>query len=184
MKLRTAQTVLVLLSAPIVVGLAGASAIAADTVLLRYRGFGRAVPTADLASLAATGDAPESVQGLLNTAGQDPAALQDVLTRNLSVDPNLLDSTLNSWPGEWALDQLGQVIRPPSNQANRQALRAALVLSAAEDGQINLLEVLQNYPTPQVVLEGDRAEEAYNQLAALLAPLSILKDIGLLTMPW
>lgn len=180
MKLVAAQTALALLGA--ILGGIGAEtrAMAADTVLLRYRGFGRAVPTADLTRLAETGEAPDSVQGLLNTANQDPAALQDVLIRPIAVDPNLLSSTLNSWPGEWALDQLGQVIRPPSDQANRQALRAALVLSASEDGQLTLLEVLQNYPTPEVVLEGDRVEEAYNQLSTLLAPLSIFKSVGLL----
>lgn len=176
MRLQATRAALALVGAFLGVGIAGLDAIAADTVLLRYRGLGRAVPTEDLAVLAETGEAPGSVQGLLNTANQDPAALQDVLTRSLSVDPNLLSTTLNSWPGEWVLDQLGQIIRPPSNRANRQALRAALVLSA-EDGQFNLLEVLQNYPTPQVVLEGDRVEDAYNQLSALLAPLSILKGL-------
>lgn len=173
MKQLLARGVLALGSLIAGLGGAGEGAIAADTVLLRYRGLGRAVPVADLTTLATTGQAPASIDGLLAATNQDPSALQDVLTRDLTVDPNLLDKTLNSWPGEWALDQLGGIIHPPSDQANRQALRSALVLSAATDGQLNLLEVLQQYPTPQVVLEGDRVEEAYNQLATLLAPLSI-----------
>ncbi|MBD2258179.1 alpha/beta hydrolase [Pseudanabaena sp. FACHB-2040] len=176
MKRHAAKVALAVLSTSALVGLAGGDAIAAETVLLRYRGFGRAVPVADLATLAETGEAPASVSGLLRTANQDPAGLQDVLTRTLTVDPNLLSQALNSWPGELVLDQVGTAIRPPSDQANRQALRSALVLSAAEDGQITLLEVLERYPTREVVLEGDRIEDAYNQLASLLAPLSILKD--------
>lgn len=146
---------------------------AADTVLLRYRAFGRAVPVADLATLATTGEAPESLDGLLKMAGQDPAALQDLLTREASVNPTLLDRTLNSWPGEWALDQLGEAIHPPSGEASRQALRAAIVLSAADDQQLSLLEVLEKYPTPQVVVEGDRIESAYRRLVNVLNPLDI-----------
>ncbi|MBD0336050.1 MAG: alpha/beta hydrolase [Cyanobacteria bacterium Co-bin13] len=175
MKRQAAKVALAVLGIPVLVGLVGGNAIAAETVLLRYRGFGRTVPVTDLATLAETGEAPASVSGLLRTANQDSAGLQDVLTRSLTVDPNLLSQALNSWPGELVLDQVGEAIRPPSGQASRQALRSALVLSAAEDGQITLLEVLERYPTPQVVLEGDRIENAYNQLANLLAPLSILK---------
>jgi hypothetical protein len=48
------------------------------------------------------------------------------------------------------------------------------VLSATGDDQITLLEVLQNYPTPEVVLDGDLIQEAYGRLAVFLAPLSIL----------
>lgn len=161
------------LALPLWLGLMAGAAIAADTVLLRYRGFGRAIPVAAFTTLAETGQPPDPLDGLLRTANQDPKALQDVLIRPLTVDPNQLDEVLNSWPGEWALDQLGEIIRPPAGQASRQALRSALVLSAANDGQITLLEVLQQYPTREVVLEGDRAEEAYSQLSRLLGVISI-----------
>lgn len=161
-----------LLGGGLLIGMAS-GARAADTILLRYRAFGRAVPVADLATLAATGEAPESLDGLLKMAGQDPATLQELLTREVSVNPTLLDRTLNSWPGEWALDQLGEAIHPPSGEASRQALRAAIVLSAADDQQLSLLEVLEQYPTLQVVLEGDRIESAYRQLVNVINPLSI-----------
>lgn len=164
---------LALISCLGVVSFSSGDAIAAETVLLRYQGFGRAVPVNDLAALAHTGQAPDSVGGLLNMANEDPATLQDVLTRNLSVDPNLLDKALYSWPGEWALDQMSGAIHPPSGQASRQALRSAIVLAAAEDRQVSLMEVLEKYPTPQVVLEGDQIANAYTQLATLLTSLSI-----------
>jgi hypothetical protein len=153
----------------------GASeALAAERVLLRYRSFGRAVPVADLATLAETGEAPDSLDGLLNTAGQDPQGLSSVLTREVPADTIILDKALNSLPGEWLLDQLAEAIHPASGQGSRQALRSALVLSAADDDTITLLEVLENYPTPEVVLEGDLIHEAYNQLANFLEPLMIL----------
>mgnify|MGYP006269964887 CR=1 FL=1 len=147
--------------------------LAAETVLLRYRGLGLPVPVEALQELAETGEAPASIDQILEASGQDPQDFQATLTRQISVNVNLLDRTLNSWPGEWALDQVGEVIHPPSGEASRQALRSALVLSAADDAQISILEILENYPTRQVVLEVDKIEAAYNRLAALLRPFSL-----------
>jgi hypothetical protein len=147
--------------------------VAAENVLLKYRGFSRAVPVADLAALAETGEPSQSLAALLNMAGKEPAELRSLLTNPLTADPVVLDKSLNSLPGEWMLDQLGESIHTSTNEANRQALRSALVLSASNGGQLTLLEVLQNYPTEEVVLEGDRIEAAYNSLAIFLQPLSI-----------
>lgn len=150
-----------------------APAEAAETVRLNYRGFSRSVPVALLTALAETGESSGSLGGLLDQAGQNPAELRSLLTNPLPVDSVVLDRSLNSGPGEWALDQLGGSIHTGKGVANRQALRSALVLSASDDSQVTLLEVLQNYPTEEVVLEGDRIQEAYNSLASFLRPLSI-----------
>ena len=146
---------------------------AAENVRLNYRGFSRTVPVATLVVLAETGESSGVLDGLLRQAGLEPGKLQSLLISPLAADPILLDQTLNSLPGEWMLDQLGGSIHTGTDGANRQALRAALVLSASDDKQITLLEVLQNYPTAEVVLEGDRIEAAYNSLATFLQPLSI-----------
>ncbi|TVP70307.1 MAG: alpha/beta hydrolase [Leptolyngbya sp. LCM1.Bin17] len=154
--------------------IAAAPALAAERVVLRYRGFSRSVPVQDLVTLAETGEAPGSVAGLLRQAGQDPQNVRSLLIRPIAADPVMLDRALNSVPGGWVLDQVGETIRPAAGGRSRQALRSALVLSAAEDNQITLIEVLQNYPTAEVVVEGDRIQSTYNRLAQFLRPLSIL----------
>ena len=65
-----------------------------------------------------------------------------------------LDDILNNLIGEYILFQVGQVIHTPSKQANIQALRSALILSAMDDDKISILEFLQNYPTRRVMIEG------------------------------
>ncbi|NES25930.1 MAG: alpha/beta hydrolase, partial [Symploca sp. SIO3E6] len=62
----------------------------------------------------------------------------------------------------------------------------ALVASALEDNQITLLEVLQNYPTSEVVVEGERlleAVEEFNKISQTIEELKgvidNLPDIGL-----
>lgn len=162
------------LTALVTMALSAQAAWGAERVLLRYRGFSRAISVADLGTLAATGEASEPVARLLESADQRPEDLRSLLTRELSADPVVLDRALNSWPGEWVLDQLGSAIHPVSGSASRQALRSALVLSAADDNRLTLLEVLENYPTPEVVLEGEKIQSAYNRLSGFLEPLSIL----------
>lgn len=159
---------LTLASVPIMIASAGA----AGEVLLTYRGFSRTVPVSELETLAETGEASGTLGGLLRQAGQDPQELQQVLTRPIAVDGLTLDRVLNSFVGEWMLDQVGTAIRPPAGDAGRQALRSALVLSALDDNQITLLEVIQNYPTPAVVIDGVQIQAAYNRLATFLRPLS------------
>lgn len=85
----------------------------------------------------------------------------------IKVDPVLLNRLLTSQIGNILLDEISQAVRAPSRQANNQALRSALIISASGDRQITLIETLQNYPTSEVV-EGDRLENTYYQLRRLL----------------
>lgn len=148
-------------------GIAGA--IAAEEVRLSFGPLAMGIPVADLAVLAATGEAPEDLDRLLAVSDQDPATWQRILNHSLEINPLLLDVALNSGPGESVLDRLGEAIHPPSKQASRQALRAAL-MAAAHDGEMTLLEIVQAYPNPQVVVNGDRLAEGYGQLMEALEP--------------
>ncbi|MGB3202980.1 MAG: alpha/beta hydrolase [Nodosilinea sp.] len=153
--------------------LAAGPGLAAERVRLNYRGFSRTVPIRLLELLANSGESTGVLGGLLNQAGQNAGELRSILIRPLPADPVILDRSLNSRPGEWVLDYLGESIHTGTGEADRQALRSALVLSASGDRQITLLEVLQNYPTEEVVLEGDNIQAAYSRLANFLRPLSI-----------
>ncbi|WP_292789839.1 alpha/beta hydrolase [uncultured Nostoc sp.] len=43
----------------------------------------------------------------------------------------------------------------PSQRADRQALRAALLLSASQDRLVSLIEIIKNYPTNELEVEVD-----------------------------
>ncbi|MEB3229330.1 MAG: alpha/beta hydrolase [Synechocystis sp.] len=53
-------------------------------------------------------------------------------------------------------------------------MRGAIITSAAEDNTVQLIEVLENYPTKEVHLEGDRLMELYQTAQGLKAKLSKL----------
>ena len=104
---------------------------------------------------------------LLNQARQDPQTVRNVLTKEVNASPVVLDRLLNNPIGEFLVDQIGQTIHTPSSEANQQALRSAVVLSANKDNKVSLIEIIQNYPTSEVHVEGERLVRTYDQLSLL-----------------
>ncbi|YAF93813.1 MAG: alpha/beta hydrolase [Nodularia sp. CChRGM 3473] len=159
------STFLLLLSNP---------ALAAERVVLKYSIFRETISVEELATFAETGELSRSLRVNFALARQDPQAIRQYLITPVKVDLVILDKVLNSPVGNVILDELSQVIHTPSRAADRQALRSALILSASKDGQVTLLEIIQNYPTPDVEVDGDRLENAYRQLRRLQTGLQDL----------
>jgi hypothetical protein len=70
-----------------------------------------------------------------------PTALLQVLS---CTDALFMGTHLNGILGEYLLFQVGQIIHTPSEEANIQAMRSALIFSAVDDGRISLLEFFAN----------------------------------------
>lgn len=141
---------------------------AAEKIVLKYKVFQASISVSELATFAETGELSPALQTYLSLAGRDPQELRTVLTQKVDVSSQVLDRVLNSLIGEVMLDQVGQVIHTPSGRADRQALRSAIVLSATSDSNVTLLEIMQNYPTSEVQVEGDRLVQVYGQLSTLI----------------
>lgn len=144
---------------------------AADSVVLKYRFLRATVPVSELTTLAETGEATGSLRTYLRMARREPEELRRTLTQEVRVNPIWLYRVLNSPPGEVLLDRVSQVIHTPNNRANRQSLRGALVSSALSDGNITLIETLQNYPTPEVHVEGDQLVEVVQTINRVVGRL-------------
>lgn len=143
------------------------SAIAAEKVVLKYGVFRGPVSVSELTTFAETGKVSPSLRFYLSAARRNPQEVRQALTQEVKVNPLLLDRGLNSQIGEGLLDQVSRVVHTPSGRADRQGLRSALVQSAAQDGKITLIETFQNYPTPEVQVEGKRLAQVSRQLSTL-----------------
>ncbi|MEM6838738.1 MAG: alpha/beta hydrolase [Cyanobacteria bacterium P01_C01_bin.120] len=152
-------------------------AIAADMVVLTYGPLAIDVPIEDLAVFAESGETSDELGDLLQLAGQDPAQVRNTLNEPVPVNLTVLDLALNSPPGEWMLDRVSETIHPASGEAGRLALRSALIGAASTDNEITLLEVMQAYPSPEIVVRGDRLVETYNRINDILEPLADLATI-------
>lgn len=177
MSWRSPQNLLAYLTAPLLGGLLlGSSVQAAEQVVLKYGVWQDTVPVAELETLAATGEASPALAFYLKLANKQPADLQKILTRPVKADPVTLDRVLNSAPGEMLLDELGTIIQTPTGAANRQALRATMVLSASDDRQVTLLETIQNYPTSELHIDGKNLERAYGTFAKIERPVRQVEE--------
>ncbi|UBF28504.1 alpha/beta hydrolase [Kovacikia minuta CCNUW1] len=156
--------------------LSGSNGVAAERVVLKYGILQQSVPVAALTTFAETGELTPALDGY-GLSGNDSQKVREALTKKVKIDARTLDRGLNNPLGEALLDNLGEAIHTPTGEANRQALRAALVLSASDDGQVSLLEVVQKYPTQDVHVEGDRVISAYNNLSRFERQIRKVLDI-------
>jgi len=143
-------------------------AIAAERLVVHYRIFSQSVAISELRTLADTGQASRSIQFYLTLGNRQPEELRQILTRPIAVNSNDLYQILSSPLGSVALDEVSQVIHTPDNQANRESLNAALVGASLADGQIRLIDVLEQYPTNEVHLNGERLIEVIEKISAIV----------------
>lgn len=143
-------------------------AIAAERLVVHYRIFSQSVAISELRTLADTGQASRAIQFYLTLGNRQPEELRQILTRPIAVNSNDLYQILSSPLGSAALDEVSQVIHTPDNQANRESLNAALVAASLPDGQIRLIDVLEQYPTNEVHLNGERLIEAIERISAIV----------------
>jgi Alpha/beta hydrolase of unknown function (DUF1400) len=147
--------------------LGSSRAIAAETVVLKYSFIQRSVKVEDLAKFAETGEMSRPLRTYIRMSGEDPKNVRETLTKPVAIDAVMLDRVLNSFAGEALLSQLSQYVYTRSGDANEQAMRSAMVLSASGDNQITLLELLQNYPTKEVLVNGNRLVDAYGEIQGI-----------------
>ncbi len=139
-------------------------AMGAEQLILKYGPLQRSLPISALEELAETGQPNPELSLYLALAQQSPEQLRRGLTEPITLTPGLLDRALSHPLGRVALSEMGRYVHPPSNQANGLALRAALLQSVSDDNTLTLLEVLRNYPTREVAVEGDKILATYRQV--------------------
>ncbi len=152
------------------------NAFAAETVVLKYGIFRESISVKELTTFGETGEVSDSLKDYFNKSKQNPEAIRNALTQPIPAKVTFLDRTLNSRLGEIVLDDLSKFVHTPSGQADRQALRASLVLSASKSNQVSLISAIQNYPTKEVEVEGKQILNAYHRLHTLGERLQDLFD--------
>lgn len=138
---------------------------AAEKVVFNYGVFQESISLEEFLDFSKNGRISSSLGVVLNSGNPRLNSLvQQALGQEISLDVRLLDKALNHPLGNLFLDQVGEVIRTPSSRANRQALRSAIVLSAAEDSNLSILEIIEKYPTQEVEVEGELLVNLYERI--------------------
>jgi len=133
---------------------------ASETIIFTYDGATQSVSLEELQAFAATGERSSSLDFLLNFGQQNPGTIRWILQQEFPANTKLVYDLLNTAPGEYVLSQTSTVVGSKSQRANVKALRGALIASASDDNTISLIELLENYPTQQVYVDGKMLAKA------------------------
>ncbi|MDB9528495.1 alpha/beta fold hydrolase [Oscillatoria sp. CS-180] len=132
--------------------------LAAERVVLSYGSLEIAVSIDSLEAFAREGQVNDDLDSYLrNTSIEEREELQAILLAPVEVSPATLSRFLYSASGEVLLHYLGNLIQTDSRLNGFYALRAAVVLAAADAEGLTLLNVLQQFPTTTVRLDGLQA---------------------------
>ncbi|MEO1684227.1 MAG: alpha/beta hydrolase [Cyanobacteria bacterium J06631_12] len=130
----------------------------ADTIYLDHNFFGRALPVSSLELFAETGNVDDELAPYLTgLSSSEKAGLQQLLSTTLPSsgtdsfpnmsDPFVLSQWLHSPIGSLTLATFGKFIQTRSRRSGHQALRAAIILAAADSEGLSLINVIRLYPT-------------------------------------
>ncbi|MGB0561002.1 MAG: alpha/beta hydrolase [Spirulinaceae cyanobacterium] len=150
---------------------------AAEEVVITYGFLQQSIPVDDLADFAETGEQSFTIGLLVGASGQDPDTIRDVLNREVPLKHTLASRVLNTPPGEAALRQVGTVVHHNAEEGREESLRAAIVASAEDDDKVTLIEVLQNYPTDSMYVDGEQLMSLVGKMKPLLDQIGTIQDV-------
>jgi len=148
------QIAIALWSAGMTVAFNPSRAEGSEQVIFTYGGWTQSVSLEELQAFAATGEASPGLKTVLKSGKQNPFIVRWILKQEFPADAKFVWDLLNTAPGEYILSQTGNVVGTKTEKANVKALRGALVASASDNSLISLIEILENYPTQDVYVNG------------------------------
>ena len=139
--------------AGLLVQLPGTPLLAANRVVLRIGIFERSVRVADLSDFVNTGKVNENVAFLFNPLSQKVrGALRFVLGNPLPATSLEMSVFAESAMGEVLLHQLAKLVDQPEKEFI-PALSSALILGASRSDGLRVIDVLQQYPLENIIID-------------------------------
>ncbi|MFG6096330.1 alpha/beta hydrolase [Leptothoe sp. ISB3NOV94-8A] len=136
----------------------------ADELYFDYGVLGRQISISSLEAFATEGTiddelapyldrvSPENRQAFQRTLSTPLVALNDGIPEQIA-DPFVLSQWLYSPIGELVLANAGQLIKTEGRHNGQRAIRAAMVLAAADPAGLSLINILRFYPTNGIRLD-------------------------------
>lgn len=140
-------------------------AVAADRIYASYAVLERSISISALEQYAKDGTIEEDLAVYARYANpSDLEQLRKILQARADLDPVVISQFLYTRQGEVLLKRLGEVIQSGSGESGFFGLRAALILAAADEEGLTLLNVLRQFPTPEIRVNLRRALQLAGEL--------------------
>ena len=154
--------------------LSSSRAFGAEKIVLTFGPIRQAINISDLEDFAKDGKTTPTLQQIIQFSKMDAQILRGLIGLEIGLKPAALARVVYSAPGEKITDEIGQVIRTQRRTEGGKALRAAVILSAGDDGKVSLLEVFKKYPLPEVYVDVASLSAAVGKVQGLVGNLQTL----------
>ncbi|MDY6938214.1 MAG: alpha/beta hydrolase [Cyanobacteriota bacterium] len=144
-------------------------AAAAERIFASYAILERSISVSALETYAKEGKIEEDLAVYAQFIPPETLEqLPEILLARADIDPVIISQFLYTRQGEVLLQRLGEVIQSGSRVEGSYGLRAALILAAADEEGLTLLNVMRKFPTPEMRIDLLRAIEMAEELQGLV----------------
>jgi predicted dienelactone hydrolase len=149
--------------------LAANPAIAAERIYISYGLLGSSIAVDSLETFARDGEIPADLSTYARYATPTQLEeLRDFLQTRAELSPVAVAQFLYTEQGETLLSRVGEVIQTEARQSGFYAIRAALILAAADPEGLTPLNVLKKFPLPGIRVDVERTLEIARELERLI----------------
>ena len=144
---------LIILGALAGVMLSHQRAIATSKIVIDIAGPIKAsIKVKDLRLFAETGETTKTISQALAISKVNPNTVRGLMTLEVGAGVTNLAKVLYSNLGQNVTKGVAEVLQTKHNYESDKALRSAIILAAADDNRISVLEILEKYPTEEMHL--------------------------------
>lgn len=146
-----------------------APAFGAERIYITYGPLEESVPVESLALFAKEGKIDSNLDGFAQYAKKSQLAeIRSALQAKAEISPVTIAQFLYTPQGEVLLERFGRVVQTKARQPGFYAIRAALILAAADPEGLTILNVLQKFPTYGIRIDIARGLGIANELTSLI----------------
>ncbi|MEH1860317.1 MAG: alpha/beta hydrolase [Nostoc sp.] len=143
-------------------------ALGAEQIKFSYSLLEFSLPVTDLKTYAQEGKISSQLASYTKRLKpEDVAQLRQVLTEKQKLSPVAVSQFLYSEIGESMLNSAGELIQTDSRQNGFYAIRAALILAAADPGGLTLLNTMRYFPSQNIRINTEKLLALMNKLSTL-----------------
>ncbi|MGK7921049.1 MAG: alpha/beta hydrolase [Trichodesmium sp.] len=151
------------------------SAIATKKIVIDIAGPIRAsVKVKDLQIFAETGETTKTISQALGISKVNPNTVRGLMTLEVGANVTNIARVLYSNLGQNVTKGIAEVVQTRHNYESDKALRSAIILAAADDNRISVLEVLEKYPTEEMHINVGKINEIVERVKGTISNLEEL----------
>jgi len=142
--------------------------LGAETIFISYGPLDFSLPVSSLENFAKTGEIDRDLSFYARFLDEEGLAnFREFLQRRLDVSPVVVSQLTYTQIGEQVLQKLGTVIRTERGLDGFHALRASLILAAADPEGMTMINIMRKFPTSGIRMSANQLIQLQRQFSTL-----------------